>query len=72
MPTIIDLGDNRIMIVTEGVEDKMNGEKYSSVIRAIQSFDGGRTWDYNGRRIAYQSWIHSDSKRRYNEYCQWE
>jgi len=69
MPTVIDLKNNRIMVVTEGVEDKMNGGKYANVVRAIQSFDGGRTWDYNGRRIVYQSWIHSPSKRRYNAYC---
>ena len=51
MATVIDLGNNRIMLVTEGVEDEMSGGKYANVIRAIQSFDGGRTWDYNGRRI---------------------
>ena len=69
MATVINLENNRIMLVTEGVEDEMSGGKYANVIRAIQSFDGGRTWDYNGRRIVYQSWIHSDSKRRYNAYC---
>jgi len=69
MPTVINLNNNRIMVVTEGVEDNMSGGKYANVIRAIQSFDGGRTWDYKGRRIVYKSWIHSPSKRRYNAYC---
>ena len=57
------------MVVTEGVEDNPSGGKYANVVRAIQSFDGGKTWDYYGRRIVYQSSIHSSSQRRYNAYC---
>lgn len=69
MPTVIDLGNNRIMVVSEGVEDYPNGGVYSNVVRAIQSFDGGKTWDYGGRRIVYQSRIDGGSQRRYNAYC---
>ena len=69
MATVIDLGNNRIMVVTEGVEDYPSGGVYSNVVRAIQSFDGGKTWDYGGRRIVYQSFIDSSSQRRYNAYC---
>ena len=69
MATVIDLGNNRIMVVTEGVEDYPSGGAYSNVVRAIQSFDGGKTWDYGGRRIVYQSFIDSGSQRRYNAYC---
>ena len=68
MATVIDLGNNRIMVVTEGVEDSPSGGSYSNVVRAIQSFDGGKTWDYGGRRIVYQSFIDGGSQRRYNAY----
>ena len=40
MHTVIDLGNNRIMVVTEGVEDNPSGGKYANVVRAIQSFNG--------------------------------
>ena len=69
MATVIDLGNNRIMVVTEGVEDYPSGGVYSNAVRAIQSFDGGKTWDYVGRRIVYQSFIDGGSQRRYNAYC---
>jgi len=69
MASVIDLGNNRIMVVTEGVEDQENGRMRANVIRAIQSFNGGKTWDYNGRRIVYQSKIDTKTKRRFNAYC---
>ncbi len=69
MASVIDLGNNRIMVVTEGVEDYTSGGKYANVVRAIQSFDGGKTWNYDGRRIVYQSFIDEGTQRRYNAYC---
>ena len=35
----------------------------------MQSFDGGKTWIYEGRKILYQSFINKSSQRRYNAYC---
>lgn len=69
MATVVRVGDNRIMLVTEGIEDSPSGGEYSNTIWAIQSFDGGYTWDYGGRRIAYQSGFDPNSGRRYNAYC---
>ena len=69
MASVIDLGNNRIMVVTEGIENSVSGGKYANVLRAIQSFDGGKTWDYDGRKILYQSFIDESSQRRYNAYC---
>ena len=69
MPSVIDLGNNRIMVVTEGVDDQRNGGMRANVIRVIQSFNGGKTWDYNGRRIIYQSKIDTKSNKRFNSYC---
>lgn len=69
MATVIDLGNNRIMVVTEGVETQENGGARANVIRAIQSFNGGKTWDFNERRIVYQSRIHQNSNKRFNSYC---
>lgn len=69
MPSVVDLGNNRIMVVTEGIEESPSGGVYSNVVRAIQSFDGGVTWDYAGRKIVYQSVIHSSTGKRYNSYC---
>ena len=68
MASVIDLGNNRIMVVTEGVEDQENGGARANVIRAIQSFNGGKTWDFNERRIVYQSRIHQNSNKRFNAY----
>ena len=69
MASVVGLGNNRIMVVTEGIEDTQSGGVYSNVVRAIQSFDGGRTWDYNGRRIVYQCEKDAASGKRYNAYC---
>ena len=41
MASVVDLGNNRIMVVTEGIEDNKSGGVYSNVVRAIQSNDGG-------------------------------
>ena len=68
MASVIDLGNNRIMVVTEGVEDQENGGARANVIRAIQSFNGGKIWDFNERRIVYQSRIHQNSNKRFNAY----
>ncbi len=69
MASVVGLGNNRIMVVTEGIEDNQSGGVYSNVVRAIQSFDGGRTWDYSGRRIVYQCGLDAASGRRYNAFC---
>ena len=69
MASVVDLGNNRIMVVTEGIEDSRSGGVYSNVVRAIQSYDGGYTWNYAGRKIVYQSGTDSVSGRRYNAYC---
>ena len=69
MASVVDLGNNRIMVVTEGIEDNKSGGVYSNVVRAIQSNDGGYTWNYSGRKIVYQSTMDSASGRRYNAYC---
>ena len=68
MASVINLGNNRIIVVTEGVEDSPLGGVYANVLRGIQSFDGGNTWDYNGRKIVYQFFKDSGSGRRYNAY----
>jgi hypothetical protein len=69
MASAVNLGNNRIMLVTEGIEDATSGGVYANVVRAIQSFDGGYTWDYAGRKIVYQSGVDVGSSRRYNAYC---
>lgn len=69
MASVVDLGNNRIMLVTEGIEETASGGVYANVVRAIQSFDGGYTWDYAGRKIVYQCGFDSASGRRYNAYC---
>lgn len=69
MASVVDLGNNRIMLVTEGIEENTSGGVYANVVRAIQSFDGGYTWNYSGRKIVHQSSIDSQSGKRYNAYC---
>lgn len=73
MPSVVSLGasgqDERLMIVTEGCEEELNGGQYSLVINAVESYDGGSTWDYADRVIVNQGSIHESSGRRYRRYC---
>jgi hypothetical protein len=68
MPTVVQLGGDRIMLVNEGVEPFTTGGARANVIHASQSWDGGRTWDDSLRRTVYQSRIDPVSGRRYNAY----
>ncbi|WP_253996837.1 sialidase family protein [Myxococcus qinghaiensis] len=68
MPTVVQLGGDRLMVVVEGVEAFATGGARANVINAVQSWDGGRTWDESLRRTVYQSRIDPGSGRRYNAY----
>ncbi|MBM7115920.1 sialidase family protein [Archangium primigenium] len=68
MPTVVQLGGDRLMVVVEGVEAFPTGGAHANVINAVQSWDGGRTWDESLRRTVYQSRIDPGSGRRYNAY----
>lgn len=50
MPTVVSLGGDRLLLVTEGVEPVATGQAAANEIHAIQSHDGGRTWDHSTRR----------------------
>ncbi|WPB82002.1 phage capsid protein [Archangium violaceum] len=69
MATVVQLGGDRLMAVTEGVEPFTTGGVRANVVNSIQSWDGGRTWDTSLRRTVYRSPIHSSSGRRYNAYA---
>jgi hypothetical protein len=69
MPTVVQLGGDRLMVVNEGVEPFTTGGVRANVVNSIQSWDGGRTWDTSLRRTVYRSPIHSGSGRRYNAYA---
>lgn len=66
MPTVVSLGGERLLCVTEGV---LPGHGNANVVRAIASPDGGRTWDFAGRRILYQSRVDPATDRRFNAYA---
>jgi hypothetical protein len=68
MATVVQLGGDRLMAVVEGVEPFTTGGVRANIINAVESWDGGRTWDDSLRRVVYQSPIHSASGRRYNAY----
>ncbi len=68
MPTVVQLGGDRLMAVVEGVEPFATGGAHANVINAVQSWDGGRTWDESLRRTVYRSRVDSGSGRRYNAY----
>ncbi|WP_253908862.1 phage capsid protein [Corallococcus exiguus] len=68
MPTVVQLAGDRIMAVVEGVEGFPTGGARANVINAVQSWDGGRTWDDSLRRTVYASRIDPGSGRRYNAY----
>ena len=55
-------------VVVEGVEGFPTGGAHANVINAVQSWDGGRTWDDALRRTVYQARIDPGSGRRYNAY----
>lgn len=69
MPTIVRLepfnGNERLMCVVEGVATGA-GHNWN-VVRAYQSFDGGRTWNYADRQTVYQS-SRTSGNDRYNAY----
>ncbi|HYO56376.1 phage capsid protein [Archangium sp.] len=69
MPTVVQLGGDRLMVVAEGVEPFPTGGARANVIHSTQSWDGGRTWDDTMRRTVYQSRIHAGTGRRYNAYA---
>ncbi|NTX17181.1 phage capsid protein [Myxococcus sp. CA051A] len=68
MPTVVQLGGDRLMVVVEGVEAFATGGARANVINAVQSWDGGRTWDESLRRTVYRSRVDPGSGRRYNAY----
>ncbi|WP_163995672.1 sialidase family protein [Pyxidicoccus caerfyrddinensis] len=68
MPTVVQLGGDRLMVVVEGVEPFATGGANANVINAVQSWDGGRTWDESLRRTVYRSRVDPGSGRRYNAY----
>jgi hypothetical protein len=69
MPTVVQLGGDRLMVVVEGVEPFASGGVHANQIHSIQSWDGGRTWDTSLRRTVYRSFLHAGSGRRYNAYA---
>ncbi|WP_394843539.1 phage capsid protein [Pendulispora brunnea] len=69
MPTVVQLGGDRLMAVVEGVEPFPTGGVRANVLHATQSWDGGRTWDDALRRTPYQAPVHAASGRRYNAYA---
>jgi hypothetical protein len=68
MPTVVQLGGDRLMAVVEGVEAFPTGGARANVINAVQSWDGGKTWDESLRRTIYQARVDPGSGRRYNAY----
>ncbi|MFP2923856.1 phage capsid protein [Pyxidicoccus sp. 3LG] len=68
MPSVVQLSGDRIMAVVEGVEPFPTGGAHANVINAVQSWDGGRTWDESLRRTVYRSRVDPGSGRRYNAY----
>ncbi|AKT41141.1 hypothetical protein [Chondromyces crocatus] len=69
MPTVVQLGGDRLMAVVEGVEPFPSGGARANEIHATQSWDGGRTWDDAMRRTPYRARIHPGTGRRYNAYA---
>lgn len=68
MATVVQLGGDRLMLVAEGVEPFATGGAYANVVHAVESWDGGKTWDDSLRRTVYQARVDSSSGRRYNAY----
>lgn len=68
MATVVSLGGDRILLVTEGVEAFQTGGASSNEIHAIESLDGGRTWDHSLRRTVYSAKIDPISGKRFNAY----
>lgn len=69
MPTVVQLGGDRLLLVTEGVEPFPTGGTVANELHAIESWDGGRTWDASLRRTIYRARVDGVSGRRYNAYA---
>ncbi len=68
MATVVALGGDRLLLVTEGVQPFAEGQGFANEIHAIESMDGGRTWDQSLRRTVYRARLDTKSGRRYNAY----
>ena len=68
MANVVQLGGDRLLLVAEGVEPFPTGGASANVIHAVESWDGGKTWDDTLRRTVYQARIDPGSGRRYNAY----
>lgn len=68
MATVVALGGDRILLVTEGVEPFATGNAHANEVHAVESWDGGRNWDLSTRRTVYRARVDGASGRRYNAY----
>lgn len=66
LTTVVNLGNNTLMAVTEGAD---LAEPHPNVIYEIRSYNNGQTWDYANRRVLYQSAIDPITGGRFNAYC---
>ncbi|RYZ73957.1 MAG: exo-alpha-sialidase [Proteobacteria bacterium] len=68
MATVVSLGEDRLLLVTEGVQPFAEGQGFANEIHAVESMDGGRTWDQSLRRTVYRARLDTKTGRRYNAY----
>jgi hypothetical protein len=66
MATVVSLGGDHLLCVSEGVKP---GAGNANVVVGIESRDGGRTWNYPGRRILYACRVDASTGLRYNAYA---
>jgi hypothetical protein len=66
MPTVVSLGGDHLLCVSEGVKP---GNGNANVVVGIESRDGGRAWNYPGRRVLYECRIDESTGLRYNAYA---
>lgn len=67
MPSVVDLGNNQLMVVTESV----GPWPHQNTVGAVFSWDGGNTWDLSSRRTIYEGRLDVATGRHFNAYCPW-
>jgi len=68
MASVVDIGNNQLMVVTESVSLI---PPHPNVVSATFSWDGGATWDMGSRKTIYEGKLDATTGNRFNAFCPW-
>lgn len=66
MASVVDIGNNQLMMVTESVSLI---PPHPNVVSALFSWNGGATWDMGSRKTIYEGKVDAITGKRFNAFC---